>query len=84
MILIKRHILLQCLKTAHKDQLFACLKTYPNDHDLHTAFCQQLEWRSYKEKLISNLNEKKGSANTNRKKSLPIFAKDDKSHPIDM
>eukprot|EP00794_Sanderia_malayensis_P003511 gene3511-4012_t len=57
-VVLKRATLLQYLKGKTQEQLKACLKSYPDDDHLYTALREQLQWRCYRENLVSHLTDK--------------------------
>lgn len=58
-IAIKRSTFLQNLHEEAKERLQAVERSYPTDHQLFKAFCEQQQWKSYREHIVSNLVTKR-------------------------
>ena len=58
-IAIKRSAFLQNLHEEARDRLQEVECAYPKDDELFKAFCQQKEWKSNREQIISSLVDKK-------------------------
>ena len=59
-IAIKKSTFLQNLHEEARERLEEIENAYPKDNELFKAFCQQKEWKSYREKLVSCLVDKRG------------------------